>query len=214
MPDLFVIGDSISMQYGPHLQAMLGDAFGYSRKGLLEQEVYDLYEFQWNGGDSARVREYLPQRIEQGLEFDWLLLNCGLHDLKRDRATDRLQVPLEAYRENLQAILAAATAHFARVVWVRTTPVDDEMHKRSKEFYRLDADVVAYNAAADAIVAAAGAASIDLYGFTKRLDGELYCDHVHFHEPVRRLQAAWIAGHLTAACPGGAPGSCGGGPSA
>lgn len=33
MPRLFVIGDSISIHYGPHLQRLLGATFDYDRKG-------------------------------------------------------------------------------------------------------------------------------------------------------------------------------------
>ena len=51
-------------------------------------------------------------------------------------------------------------------------------------------------------MAAAGIPAIDLHGFTASIGPELYCDHVHFHEPVREKQAAFIAGWLMALiCP-------------
>ena len=43
---------------------------------------------------------------------------------------------------------------------------------------------------------AAGVPSIDLHAFTANLGGDPYCDHVHFREPVREQQAAFIAGWL------------------
>jgi hypothetical protein len=88
---------------------------------------------------------------------------------------------------------------------VRTTPVADARHQRlNPEFSRFDADVARYNQMADKVVARVGIPAIDLYGFTRRLgkidqDLEaLYEDHVHFTEPVQRLQAAYIAGWLHA----------------
>jgi len=37
---------------------------------------------------------------------------------------------------------------------------------------------------------------IDLNTFTLNLGADLYCDHVHYHEPIREKQAAFIAGWL------------------
>jgi len=80
-------------------------------------------------------------------------------------------------------------------VWVRTTPCDGAIHNaRVKEFHRFAVDVERYNAAADEVMAQTRTPSIDLFGFTKNLGGELYCDHVHFMEPVRQQQGAFIAG--------------------
>lgn len=39
---------------------------------------------------------------------------------------------------------------------------------------------------------------IDLYTFTANLGTDLYCDHVHFHDPIRQKQASFIAGWLAA----------------
>ena len=83
----------------------------------------------------------------------------------------------------------------ARLVWIRTTPCDERVHNRpGMDFHRFAADCDAYNAAADAVMAAAGVPVIDLHTFTRNLGPDLYCDHVHFHEQVREKQAAFIAG--------------------
>jgi hypothetical protein len=39
---------------------------------------------------------------------------------------------------------------------------------------------------------------VDLHGFTANLGPELYCDHVHFVDAVRRQQAAFLAGWVHA----------------
>jgi hypothetical protein len=63
-------------------------------------------------------------------------------------------------------------------------------------FQRCEADVEAYNAAADRITREHGSALIDLFTFTHNLGPDVFADHVHFTDEVRALQAAFIAGHL------------------
>ena len=88
------------------------------------------------------------------------------------------------------------------MIWVRTTPIVDERHNTSgASFYRYDQDVIAYNATADDVFRDAAIGSIDLYGFTKSLElpeDQVYRDHAHFTEAVIQLQAAHIAGYLSA----------------
>jgi len=69
---------------------------------------------------------------------------------------------------------------------------------RQSGFYRFDRDVVRYNETADRVLGAAGIPLVDLYAFSSNLGGDVFCDHVHFVEGVRELQAAFIAGHLFA----------------
>lgn len=199
---VFVIGDSISIQYGPYLQRMLAGFCDYDRKSGEEEALRNLdLPLGANGGDSGKVLAYLQALEAGGRTFDVLLVNCGLHDIKRRSDSDsaELQVPAERYAANLRAIAAIAGRIAKRLVWASTTPVDDEQHRRhTREFYRRNADVLRYNEAAQAIMAEHGALVLDLYRFTANVGGELYCDHVHFHERVRELQAAFLAGALTA----------------
>ncbi len=197
---LFVIGDSISMQYGPYLKAFVEDRFDYARKGEGGAEPADLnLGSDVNGGDSSLVLSYLKAMLEKGFKTDILLLNCGLHDVKTDPASMAKQVPLELYESNLKEIARVLKKAKIKTVWVRTTHADESVHnKPGMGFWRFGKDVVAYNAVADAVIAGAGFPSIDLHEFTKRLGGSPFCDHVHFNEDVRRLQAAFIAGHLLA----------------
>jgi hypothetical protein len=89
-------------------------------------------------------------------------------------------------------------AHGIPLIWVRTTPVDDERHAaRNKKFFRFAADVADYNAAADRLMKEYQVPVIDLHGFTLSLGiTPLFRDHVHFPDEIQRLQGAHIAGHL------------------
>lgn len=57
-------------------------------------------------------------------------------------------------------------------------------------------DLEAYNRIAKEIIIDKNIEFIDLYSFTKHLGEDIYCDHVHFTEEVRKLQSAFISGYL------------------
>ena len=160
LPTLHIVGDSISIHYGPYLQTMLTGVMTYSRKTAPDGSLDDTGAA--NGGDSAMVLDYL-RTLQPDRPFDILLINCGLHDIKRDVTTHAVQVPLDQYEDNLREILAQAQRLAARTIWVRTTPVIDERHNRlNTTFQRFEADVEAYNAAADRIMHEHGITVIDL----------------------------------------------------
>lgn len=204
LPRLFVIGDSISIQYGPHLERFLQGIYHYDRKrnsGSRKAEA-DLDQAAGaNGGDSDRVLAYLrTRRAENPIEADVLVLNCGLHDIKVEGTGPR-QVPLDEYENNLKEILEESRQGGWKLIWVRTTPVVDEIHNRRASFQRHGADVVAYNAVADRVMGEAGVPVVDLFSFTEKFLPEGYCDHVHFTEEVRVAQAAFLAGALSLSRP-------------
>jgi lysophospholipase L1-like esterase len=203
---LFVLGDSISVAYGPALEHLLAGRFAYSRKGYALLGSQNADSALVNGGDSQSVYAFLQAESSQvGPDCSILLLNCGLHDLRVDPHSGAHQVEPEIYLGNLEKIVALARSLCRRVVWVRTTPVADVCHNRlNPEFHRFNADVMAYNAGADTVMRKAGIPVIDLYRFTLSLCETpdalepLYRDHVHFTPSVSQLQAAYLAGWLEA----------------
>jgi len=198
VPLVFVIGDSISMHYGPYLEKMLWPRWAYARKTGREAALKAAQDA--NGGDSSAVLSYIEaMAADEAWRPGLLLLNCGLHDTRGDPKTGAKQVPLERYCQNLRMIVRIVGQIRVPMIWIRITPVHEQRHKSlAKEFLRFPADVEAYNAAADEIMTEAEAPILDLHGFTAALEGEIFCDHVHFTEPVRRLQAAFIAGCVQA----------------
>jgi len=190
--NLHVVGDSISIHYGPYLKTMVEPVFMYSRKegkyGNLDRPEGA------NGGDSRMVLRYLKE-IQQ--KYDVLLINCGLHDIKRNLPEKEYQVPPEVYENNLNLIVSESERIAHHLIWIKTTPVEDLRHNSiSTQFYRYEADVALYNSIADKVMDKGADIIIDLHGLTKTLGDDVYCDHVHFKEHVRQIQAAYIAGHL------------------
>jgi len=198
MKHLFVLGDSISIQYGPALHQMLRGRFIYSRKGGLQAGEAEIESPAIaNGGDSSLVLSYLREQASTGFHTDILLLNFGLHDIKQRESGGPCQVPAEQYEQNLIEIRALALTLAEQVIWIRTTLLDDARHTaHCKSFHRLRAHAEAYNAIADRVMGVDPVKIADLSGFTDQLGGEVYCDHVHFTEEVRRLQAAFLAGSV------------------
>jgi hypothetical protein len=135
-----------------------------------------------------------------GINADYLLVNCGMHDIKTNPKTGVKQVAIEQYKENLSQIIVLAKAIYLQLIWINTTPCDEVVHNsEGMNFYRFASDVITYNKAAEKIMSDADVSIIDLYNFTMNLGGiETYCDHVHFIEPVCEKQDAFIAGWLNA----------------
>jgi len=199
MKSVFVLGDSISIHYGPYLEEDLRGVFRYNRKrddaGLSDLGVPS----GANGGDSRMVLEYLKaKREDSSFRPDILLVNCGLHDIKRDLEKNKaLQVAPEQYRENLEGIHLISGEIGAKLIWVRTTPVVDEIHNsHSRQFHRYEKDLATYNEIADSVFDCHGIPIVDLHHFTKNLGQEVFIDHVHYDHKTRALQAAFIAGFL------------------
>src|SRR5690606_19411799 len=97
MRKLFIVGDSISIQYGPYVKALTTDYLRYDRKRGEAEALVDLDKpVGANGGDSSMVLQYLLEQ-DKGVQYDVLLVNCGLHDMKTNPVTKEKQVPLKQY---------------------------------------------------------------------------------------------------------------------
>ncbi|WP_138993200.1 SGNH/GDSL hydrolase family protein [Larkinella sp. C7] len=201
LPKLYVIGDSISMRYGPFLEKYVQGVWQYDRKSDDGQAAKNLdVPVGANGGDSRMVLEYLKLKApDKTFQPDVLLLNCGLHDIKRLPETNAIQVDSASYRKNLEAIYQLLKKRNIRLVWMRTTSVEDERHNtRSKAFKRYARDLDDYNRIADEVMQKHAVPVIDLYTFTRSLGSEHFVDHVHYDDSAMQLQAAYIAGYLQA----------------
>ena len=200
LPKVFVIGDSISIHYGPFLKTSLKGFFSYDRKRDKGEAVKDLDNpVGANGGDSGMVLAYLKE-LNDNAEFktDYLLVNCGLHDIKRKTPTDSTQISLKKYKDNLQSIINISEDMKVKLVWVNSTPVVDSIHNHRVPFFRFKKDLMAYNKIADSIMFHAHVPIIDLFTFTKKKFPNAYIDHIHFKKEIREKQADFIAGSLIA----------------
>ena len=199
MKSIMVMGDSISIHYGAYLINMLKSKFEVITREITDEAHQNLnLAVGGNCGDSGHLNVMLDKYLkDENYNFDILIFNCGLHDLRTDLDTGSKQVELPIYSKNLHAALEKLKKYHITPVWLRTTPVNDEVHNSKGELVlRYNADVIKYNAVADEIMEKSNVPIIDLYTFTQTLGEELYCDHVHFNESIRTAQAAFVAGAM------------------
>ncbi len=198
---LFILGDSISIHYGPYLKEFLSPEFIYSRKSGEEKALENLDNpIGANGGSSELVLSFLESAFNHSeIDAKLILVNAGLHDIRRDPQTGEINITEKTYQENLEKIVSLVKSHQKQLIWIRTTPCYEEIHnQRINDFHRFSKDCRHYNQIADNVMNKNAVPSIDLYSFCENMGKEIYYDHVHFSEEVRKLQAAFISGWLNA----------------
>ncbi len=195
---ILVVGDSISLAYGPELKKILENKYDYITKNTNADAGNLDYPTGPNAGDSRMVLSYLKTLSkESGFHADLLLLNCGLHDIKTNPKTGFKAIDQHLYKNNLDSIFRILQKMKLRVVWINTTPVNDSIHNSKRiGFYRYNNDVIKYNHIADSICLKHHIQMIDLYQFSKIFPLSAIADHVHFKPEYARLQAAYIAGFI------------------
>jgi hypothetical protein len=200
LPYLFLIGDSIALHYSEPLKRYLSGRFEIGTRQGYREAIKNLdHPRGANCGDSSMVLSFVDQVVMRGERLpDFVALNCGLHDIKIEPATGLRQVSEADYAANLAGIFERFLVHNIPVIWINTTPVPDEIHRRCcPEIYRYEKDVVAYNALAATCAQLHAIPVIDLHGFTEKLGPDVFLDHVHYTVPARELQAAFLSGALT-----------------
>jgi lysophospholipase L1-like esterase len=151
MKKILLLGDSIRMSYQIEVQ------IGLEGRAKIFAPVE-------NCRHSANFLEKLPDWL-QDFQPDLVHFNAGLHDLIRGRENGLPQFPLEVYERNLRQILAVFDQSRIRAIfWASTTPVHDAWNLKTHAYpMRANEDVLAYNRAADRVMADAKIPTDDLY---------------------------------------------------
>ena len=202
MKSVYLIGDSISLHYGEFFVEAVSDTFKcISREGVQEALANINNAVGGNAGDSSRVLELVKkQDAEKSNNYDILLFNCGLHDIKRHPPKQTLQIEPDVYEKNICEVIEIATKKGISPVFIMTTPVNDAIHHSYLEINhgieRFNGDVVEYNKIAVRVMEKYKIPVINLYDFTLSFGESAYSDHVHYTTEVRKLQAQFVATEL------------------
>lgn len=200
MKKMFLLGDSISLHYGPYLREYLKEDFEIHSKPGKEEALKKIdYAVGGNGGDSSMVLSYIKERqAKNDLDFDVFVFNCGAHDIKRKIPDEKPQITLEEYEQNLNEIYGIMQTHNVKCVFIASTPILEKEHLEliPGGVKRYNKDVFEYGEVAKRVAQKHNAPIIDLNSFVSNLPGEIYQDYAHFDIPTRKLQAAFIAGSL------------------
>lgn len=160
LPNVLLIGDSISIYYTDPVRRLLS--------GLA-----DVYRTPMGPGKAETLFESLTAFLAER-RWDVIHFNTGLHDLAGKEGT---QDDLDAYRENLEVIVAKLEQTGARLVWASTTPVPAEARGSHKGVE------VKYNRVADEVMQAHGIPVDDLYSAVLPHHDRFWLapDNVHFN---------------------------------
>lgn len=144
LPRVLLIGDSISIGYTLPVREQL--------KGIA-----NVHRIPTNGGPTLRGLEALDEWLGSK-KWDVIHFNWGLHDLKI-MEDGKHQVPLDAYKTNLQTLVSRLKKTGAKLIWCSTTPVPAEKLNPPRH----PQDVIDYNQAALEIMRKEKIAMDDLY---------------------------------------------------
>lgn len=186
LPEVLIIGDSISLGYTPVVAEMLADdAVVVHHEG--------------NAQHTGTGLEKLDDWLGDG-DWELILFNWGLWDLcyrhpestvpgKRDKVNGTVTHTPERYRANLEQLVARLEKTGATLVWASTTVVPEN------EPGRFAGDEIRYNQVAADIMRTHGIRVVDLHAVTKEFDPEYFRapGDVHFTGPGYRKIAEHVA---------------------
>ncbi len=197
LPNVLLIGDSISIAYTPFVREIL--------KG--KANVFRPYDPNKNRpincGSTAVGLKGLDHWLD-GRTWDVIHFNWGLHDLcyrnpkvthiygSRDKVGGKISVPLDRYAKNLEQLVRRLEQTDAVLIWATTTRIPPG------EAGRIEGDDVRYNAAAAAIIKHHGIRIDDLYSTTTAFPEKdaLVAGDVHYKESGSRKLAAQVADEI------------------
>lgn len=191
LPNVLIIGDSISLGYTPHARrALIGKA--------------NIVHAPGNNQGTTLGRQKLTEWLGD-MDWDIIHFNWGLHDLKHvnpdtgknfNDPSDPQQADIRQYRENMQVLVDQLRQTGAELIFATTMPYPAGVRP-----CRIPEDAPRYNEAAQRIMKKYGIAINDLYSFAlPRLEELQNPVNVHFSpkgsEALAREVAKAIEGKL------------------
>lgn len=194
LPDVLIIGDSISIGY---MKAVRDDLLG--KANVLRPDT--------NCGNTLKGLENLDAWLGSA-KWDVIHFNFGLHDLcfrspqstlvgNRDKVHGTRDVIPEDYRKNLEKIVARLEHTGARLIFATTTVVPPD------EAGRIEGDEVIYNRIATDVMRKHHIAIDDLYAVTKGFDKPLFAGpgNVHYQPAGYKILGAQVAKSIESLLP-------------
>ena len=188
LPKVLIIGDSISIAYMKPLEKLLaGKAAVVHNPGNAAHSAHGL----------ANLEEWLGKTKWAVIHF-----NHGLHDLKivdkkgrpvTSREEGDLQIPLDKYKENMEAIVLRLKKTDPKLIFATTTPYPDKGLRPLRE----PGMAAKYNAVALKIMKKHDVSVNDLHAFAlPKLDKLQRPANVHFKPEGSKALAKEVARHV------------------
>ncbi len=189
LPNVLILGDSISIGYTPVVQAKLAGKANVSRPKA-------------NCGETRMglkgIDEWLGESRWDVIHFNWGLWDLCYRNLElknkitgnRDKVNGKQSVPIAEYEANLDKLVLRMKQTGAVLVWASTTVVPAD------EPGRVVGDEVRYNAAALRVMKKHGVQIDDLHELTKTFDRALFTQPADVHYTLAGYET--IGSHVTA----------------
>ena len=187
VPNILIIGDSISMGYTPFLKEILADK-----------------AYVWHPDENCEGTTKGVLKIDEWIgttKWDIIHFNFGLHDLKHVNAEtganstlpeDPLQADVRQYSKNLKMIVDRLQDMEAKLIFATTTPVPEKSSP-----LREPEKVLIFNKAALKIMKREHIEVNDLYAFVLPMVKEIQiADNVHFKPEGYRALAEKVSEYL------------------
>lgn len=193
LPNVLILGDSISIGYTLEVRALLEGKANVFRPLSADGKKAENCAGTTMGGQE--IDRWFGGRKWAVIHFNW-----GMHDLKHvttpgtgqnsNKPNDPVQATVEQYAQNLTAIVKKLKATNARLVFATTTPVAPG----TTNPLRSPDDPPRYNAVAVKIMEANGIRVNDLYALCKpQLDKLQLPKNVHFKPAGSQTLAKQVA---------------------
>lgn len=186
LPNVLIIGDSISLGYADPLKTILRNKANVVNIG--------------NAGPSSKGLANIDQWLGK-TKWDVIHFNHGLHDLKyvdakgRNSNTEKnanTQVPLEDYRKNMESIVIKLKKTGAKLIFATTTPYPEGVKP-----LRIPEDAQKYNSAALEVMKQHDVPVNDLHEFVlPKLTVLQKPKNVHFTPEGSKEMANEVAKHI------------------
>ena len=172
LPDVLIIGDSISIGYTPTVRKHLAG----------KANVFRIPE-------NANWTSFILQNLDKWFDavgkqhFKVITFNSGLHDMTRlvngeyDATSPNNRIPLPDYKKNIEQIVNRLHDHADTLLWASTTVVPEGA------FGRRTGDEVLYNQTAAEVMTSRQIPIIDLYAISNvdRVIYEWIPNNVHYN---------------------------------
>ncbi len=180
-PRVLLLGDSIRLSYQPLVAARMAD----------RAEVVGPDD---NGRWAAYTQQHLSQWVAALGRPDVVHWNNGLWDCGHWWEREPQQIPLEEYVAALRQILHHLRGLTPSIIWATITPIDEARTPGQYGFDYANAEIDAYNAAAQAVMNAEGVAVNDLHAIVAAdVAVNLEEDRLHLSERGQQRCAVAVA---------------------
>ncbi len=142
LPRVLSVGDSVSMLYEPWARADLKGVANYHH---IENNCWSTVR------GKAFMAYWLGDYTRKGLGWDVILFNSGLHDLKQQKPGSPFAVSVPDYKKNLRKEIQIMQKTGAKLIWVTTTPVPNNIDSSEYGYRRKGAEKVFNQAAAEVL---------------------------------------------------------------